>query len=663
LIAAVNSKESEQILQQENRFVKISTIVLLSFLISVGGVTLVSGQHFQSDSAATTPCALCTNMGLLGNSNYNMFPYKAASSSYPTAKFSTSIAITQSLNASGYFTGELEGCTADDSFTYQNNIFDNPSGEAIQEVLAVGLTPTTPSCWNIEWDPAGETQVYVYQAEMIPAAYTPSFESAGNTLNFIVSGTSGKLPNGEINITSFSLTLNGNTIATIAPSQMICGALNPNPPCTVGDPVGNTLGPIYYTNATAQNMNIVGPGEGQTVLFTSGAGTITYCGTMPQNPPQLGGPASGGTSTVESSNLFYGNVTSVSTSCSNAPKAYSQWFNYVPTTPNPGVKGGSPKGVTITSPKAGFTVSSKSLTVTGTDTLIAGNYATGVAGAALGFPCSNGNTANPPGCPQEPQLNLLQAYAGNYNPQKGTFQVRMEVSSLANLAAVSPPAQGQYWSVQWTFKGVEYFGMMSEWLTDVTATSPPNNVTGPFRASGISFWYGTVSVQETPGDELFYSNYNFIGPAAGSYSAAANGWITITIPASGVGKPTTGSVFTGLESITGQVFGPSVLQGTNYNGLEIISNPDAIYAVMPYLLGQTRLPDGYVQVTILPKGESPSTSTAWQTAVLVSYPSSKWEATFNLSGLKAGNYVIYAREFSYYTNTAGQISQVSFTYS
>lgn len=641
----------------------MGSFIVISFLISVGGLTLVAGQHFQVSAAESTPCALCTNMGVLGNSNYNVFPFQAQAASYPTVRFDTTVSITQTMNASDYFTGELEGCTADDSFTYQNNIFDNPSGEGIQEVLAVGLTPTTPSCWNIEWDPAGQTQVYVYQAAMLLPSYTPLFEQAGNSLDFVVSGTSGQLTNGEINITSFSLLLNGIQIADIQPSQMICGALNPSPPCTVGQPVGNSLGPIFYTNATAQNMDIVGPGEGQTVLFTSGAGTISYCGTAPQSPPQLGGPASSGTSTVESSNLFYGNVTATSTSCSNAPTAYSQWFNYIPTTPQTNPTTGSSSALKITSPKKDATVSGSTLAVTGTDTLLPGNYATGPAGAALGFPCSNGNTANPPGCPHESQLNLLQGWVGNYNQQQGTFDIHMEISSLANLATVGAPAQGQYWSFQWTYGGTEYFAMMSEWLTNNTATVPGISVAGPFQASGISFWYGNVTVNETPGDALFYDNYNFMGSASGNYTATAPGHITITLPTSAVGNPALGSIFTGMEAITGQVFGPGVLQNTTYNGLEILSNPDAIYAALPYSLGQPRLPGGYVQVAILPLGHAPGPKTVWITAALVSYPSKHWEAVFNLSGLKPGTYVVYARQFSYFTQTASPTKKVIFTYS
>lgn len=258
-------------------------------------------------------------------------------------------------------------------------------------------------------------------------------------------------------------------------------------------------------------MNIVGPGSGQETIFTSGSGTISYCGFVPANPPQTEGLITGGGGTVESSNIFYGNVTN-SGMCPYAPSSYSQWFNSENSTPSMTTTttqtssgpycntGASVSGVEISSPACSSTVSPSSLTVSGTDSLAPGNYILGSPDQAVGFPCNNGGwdeaTPNPPsGCPAESQLNTLSAWVGNYNSAENNFQVHMNVSDLSDLTTVGPPAQGQFWSVQWVFHGTEYFAQMFEWLSDATTLSAPSNpATGLFpQVVGISFWYGTIT--------------------------------------------------------------------------------------------------------------------------------------------------------------------------
>jgi hypothetical protein len=168
-------------------------------------------------------------------------------------------------------------------------------------VLAVGSSSSTPSCFTVEWGPAGTSQVYNYMGYNIPSKYTSDFENAGNSITFLITGKQNELPNGEVKVTSFSLKLIGVTIATLTPSQM----LN----YTTGKLLKGADGPIFYDHATGQNFDIVGPGGGLPVAFASGSGTITYSGSSPQNPPQAGGLISflkGGTTTVESSNIFYG---------------------------------------------------------------------------------------------------------------------------------------------------------------------------------------------------------------------------------------------------------------------------------------------------------------------------------------------------------------------
>jgi hypothetical protein len=641
-------------------------------VLSLALLLIVSALAVVRPSLAQTPCTTCTPVGV-ANSNYDFYPYQASGATYPTARFDTTVNIQTTMSATGYFSGETEGCTADDLWTYQNNFFD-PSGEFIQEVLAVGLTLNTPSCFTIEWGPAGTTQVYNYEATMIPASYTPDFENAGNSLDFVMQGTTGQLSGGEVNITSFNLLLNGGVVATLTPAQM----LN----YSTGQLLNGADGPVFYDSSTGQNFDIVGPGGGQSVVFTSGSGTIAYCGSVPNNPPELGGLAgylNGGATTVESSNLFYG-IPSVSGSCSFSPSLYSQSFSILPTTNGSTSttttttstsgeecnQGSSTAGVTIISPSCNATMSGEDLPVAGTDSLLPGNYAVGQSNQALGFPCSNGNTANPPGCPQESQLNVLAAWAGNYNPVAGNFQVHLNMSDLTGLALVSPPAQGQFWSVQWSYQGTEYFAQMDEWLTS-TENMTGSGVTGPMQLTGISFWYGTTSLSEintgTPAGGLLYTSYNYLGQLTGSYAANAPGEISMTVPVSAVGNPTFGSVLSNFMAVTGQLAGEDTNSTSSYSGLQIISAPDAVYATASYELGSPLLPDGYVQVTILPSSQTPTSTTSWSEASFSNYPDTNdWQATLNLASLPAGSYAVFARQFNNYTGEAESNTVTQFTY-
>jgi hypothetical protein len=645
-------------------------VVSVALLLVIGAFASVA-----SPSIAQTPCTSCAPVGF-GNSNYDFYPYQGTGSSYPTARFDTTVNIQTSMSADGYFTGATEGCSADDLWTYQNNFFD-PSGQFIQEVLAVGLTQNTPSCFTIEWGPPGTTQVYNYEATMIPPTYTPDFENAGNSLDFAMQGAVGQLPNGEVNITSFNLLLNGAQVAILTPSQM----LN----YSTGQLLNGADGPVFYDAMTGQNFNVVGPGDGQTIVFSSGAGTITYCGSVPNNPPELGGLVgfvSGGATTVESSNLFYGIPSATSSSCSYGPATYSQYFNILPinssssttttttttTTTGNGVcnQGSSSSGVSIDSPTCNTTTAGPALNVQGTDSLLPGNYAVGAPNQALGFPCSNGNTANPPGCPPEPQLNILSSWADNYNPAAGTFRVHLNMSDLSGLSVVSPPAQGQFWSVQWTYSGTSYFAQMDEWLTNVENVTAAG-ITGPMQVSGISFWYGTVSLTEinsgTPAGGLLYTSYNYVGQLSGDYSQTAPGEITMTVPVSGVGNPVAGAIFSNFLATTGQVEGVANYSSP-YSGLQVVSSPDTVYATNSYKLGAPLLPDGYVQVSLLPSSESPGSSTTWSTATLSNYPdTNNWQASISLSSLSAGTYAIYARQFVNYTGIAGPTTATQFKYS
>src|SRR5579864_4011469 len=614
------------------------------------------------------PCTNCTPLGF-GNSNYNLYPFQSSSSSYPSSALDVGVQINQTFSTVGYLTGATLGCSANGGWTYQNNFFD-PSGEFIQEVLAIGLTPTTPSCFTIEWGPPGTTQVYNYMAVEIPAVYTPSFQTAGNRLDFVVQGVAGVLPNGELNITAFNLYLNSQLTGTLAPAQM----LN----YTTGQPLNGADGPVFYTTNTGQNFDLVGPGGGQSIIFTSGSGTISYCGSIPNSPPQLGGLVGSQGGTVEDSNMFYGNVTVSSAPCSYAPSTYSQFFNYLPTPgsagpPGPGSGtagcdyGAASSGVNIFSPTCQTVLSSPSFTINGNDSLLPGNYATGQAGQAVGFPCNNGNTANPPGCPYEPQLNYLKAWIDNYNPSAGTFQVHMTTSDLTNLATVPPPGQGQFWSFQWTYGGTNYFAQMIEWLTNTVNVAPSGVSSGPFQVAGISFWYGTTAVtlvnSGTPAGGLLYPAYYYAGTLSGSYTVAAPGTITLTVPVSAVGNPAAGSVFTNVLATTAQIYGTYDSTTGTYFGLQLLNNPDTVYATLPYSLGTPLLPNGYVRVAVLPGTTAPSSTTQWTTASLVNYPSTNnWQTTYSLANAPGGTYTVYAEQVNSFTGAAGSATSTSFTY-
>lgn len=180
---------------------------------------------------------LCTDCTAVGNTNWVLDPYQAQGSTSPTTALDTRITIGTTLNPTGYYTTINEGCQTPDIFTYQDNVFDG--SEFIQFVLGVGITPSTASCFTIEWQPAGMAKVYDYYAVNIPEKYTVDFLNTGNVLDFIVKGAAGQLSNEEINITSASLELNGATLATITPSQVLSQS--------TGQPIGETDGPMYTT--------------------------------------------------------------------------------------------------------------------------------------------------------------------------------------------------------------------------------------------------------------------------------------------------------------------------------------------------------------------------------------------------------------------------------
>jgi hypothetical protein len=670
---------------------RVGVSFVLAFVIAFGAASfLLAHQNASAQSCQITNTEFCTPFGV-GNNNYSMFPNLNANGNVATL-LSTQVQIMQTLsqpaNQPTTQPGSEVGCPALDyaAFTYQNNFEVTNGNSFYQEVLTVGWNNapaggTTGSCFTIEYSPIGAGgETYDYYSVGLPIKYTPIFYQAGNTLGFIVNGVD--TTPGFANITSFVLTLNGQTLGVITPSEIQQGSCIES--CVSPDP-SPTTPPIYQgcttsgstecTNGynggygTENNFDIVGSGNGNPGGFSSGGGSINYCGLFPATG--LGGFVGYGGGTLESSSFIYGNVTASNGGC------YSQSFSYNPgsavvsssTTMSSSTSssstitsacnlGSSSSGVTITSPGCSKTISGSSLSLQGSDSLPPGNYAIGAPGQALGFPCYDGEQPNVPGCPSEPQLNLLKAWIDSYSST--SFLVHLTASDLSSLTTVAAPAEGQYWAVQWTYHGTEYFVMMTEWLTNAASASTGS---GPFQSTGISYWYGIVTDQNI--EVLIYSNYNFVGQIGGSYSAAAPGEITFTVPVSDVGNPSSGASFQQLSAETGQIAGTYNSNTQNYTGLQIISTPDFIYAPDSYSLGSAQLPDGYVQIAILPVGQSPSASTTWTNAGQVNYPAENdWQATVSLNGLKAGTtYVIYVTQFQTSSGAQGPFTETTFVYS
>lgn len=275
-----------------------------------------------------------------------------------------------------------EGCGSYDTaaqdaaaFTYQNNFFD-PNGEVIQEVLTVGFPPNalvnanSGACFTIETNPAGDTQTYDYAAVDISltspvnqplggavpttcyicdqgppvagcntlgspcgvtAATLMKFYTAGNSIGFDIVSKYASTANGVTQLQEYILTLNGQPAASILTSAISAGggADTTYHGCNLIQPYecSNSYPTSKIVNGTEQNFNIIGQGDGATIVFAQGNGTLTYCGTQPATG--LGGVVGYGGGTLEDSNTGYGNLTSTGSNCSQGPsgaKIYSQPF-------------------------------------------------------------------------------------------------------------------------------------------------------------------------------------------------------------------------------------------------------------------------------------------------------------------------------------------------
>jgi hypothetical protein len=278
-----------------------------------------------------------------------------------------------------------------------------------------------------------------------------------------------------------------------------------------------------------------------------------------------------------------------------------------------GVAKGPSPGVTITSPTSGQTVTTQTLSVSGTHTLAPGNFQIGQPDSAVDVA---GNKAS--------SLNILQAWFSDYRTlatgQKA-FNVNIRVQNLTNILLPSTGALGEHWEIKWSFGGSTNYAEMLEWYTSgVTLTG------GGRGLAGIFFYAGTITTNTT-GTTVAQHTVN------GSYTAAAPGLITITVPAADVTNPVSGSTFASASADAQQFIGTPALwlQFTVHQALTPSS--------FSYRLGDPLGAAGFVQVALNNQYVGGVNGT------LVGFPDSNhWTATLNLAGLPSGAYSVYARQ-------------------
>jgi hypothetical protein len=269
-------------------------------------------------------------------------------------------------------------------------------------------------------------------------------------------------------------------------------------------------------------------------------------------------------------------------------------------------------GFTIRSPTSGTLVNSTSLTVNGVDNLQPGNWLTGPPNNAPGYLTGT----------QQNQLNILAGWISNYHVVggQGYFSANLNLTDLTNLLTAPAPSEGEAWYLQWGYGGTTYFATMSMNLEGaISATGGPAQV-------GINYGAGYVGTLPSGGNF-----YNTTYTAVGTYTATAPGTITITVPTSEVGGPVAGSALNALKGSTYEL--------VDVAGTGLLEPVDSASATIPYMLGSSLLPAGYIQVATNP-GQTGAVN-----ATFINYPSTnQWTANLNLSGLSPGPQTIYARE-------------------
>lgn len=266
--------------------------------------------------------------------------------------------------------------------------------------------------------------------------------------------------------------------------------------------------------------------------------------------------------------------------------------------------GGS--GLTITSPTAGQTITSGTISVTGTDSLAPGNFITGQPGVA-----------------PDPQQNIIAVWANNYNSGTSTFNVNMNVTSLSGGIQLNTGDNAEDWQVQFTYGGTMYEAVFLFVATGNGVGVPPNSEF-PCGIPGTGASYCLYAYDSTAGD------YGADAPLTGSYSTTAPGVITMTIPLSAL-STSTSMTLSGVTGVTG-----NVVDGVAVTDTQTVETLGSF----AYTLGQPLMPDGSVQVSL------GSNFASYVTASLVNYPDqNNWQATLTLSNPVAGqSFTIYVRQ-------------------
>jgi hypothetical protein len=287
---------------------------------------------------------------------------------------------------------------------------------------------------------------------------------------------------------------------------------------------------------------------------------------------------------------------------------------------NPGPQT-STSGISITQPSGQY-VTVNPLTVMGTDDLGPGNFQTGQPNTAIGV---GGQQAN--------SLDILQAWFSNYRTlasgQKA-FNVNLRVQNLTNIMTPATGALGEHWEITWSYGGVTNYAEMLLWYQSFVSVS--NGATG---LTGLFFYAGNITTG-TAGTTVSHNVVN------GTYTAAAPGMITITVPTADVSNPVLGSTFAGASADAQQFIGTTALW-FQFKVSQTLDPPS-----FPYALGNPLLASGTVQIAAVSGIAStpPASGTpAWTTATLVNFPASNsWTGSVTLGS--PGLYTLFAQEVS-----------------
>jgi Pro-kumamolisin, activation domain len=270
-------------------------------------------------------------------------------------------------------------------------------------------------------------------------------------------------------------------------------------------------------------------------------------------------------------------------------------------------------GVTITSPTPGQTLQSTTLSVQGTHSLQPGNFQTGTPNSAVDH---LGNSV--------PSLDILQAWFSDYRTLatgQAAFNVNLRIQDLTNIMTPTTGALGEHWEIKWSYGGASNYAEMLLWYTSAVTAAPDG--TG---VAGLFFYAGTTTTGTT-GTTVTQDAVN------GTYTAAAPGVITLTVPTSDVTNPTKGSILTSASGDTQEFIG-SPVSWLQFTVSQVLSPSSFSYKV-----GSPLSPNGYVQVALNPSFVGGTNAT------LVGYPaSSQWTASLDLTGLPSGQYTVYARQ-------------------